>query len=170
MTRDFKQSTDDVGGTSRAYVDTHYFLSLIFEDGAASDARHLLYKLKKGSYHILAPQLVLGEITAKILEKSKPSELPDRLQRYHLLFSEYGIDHSCFPGISRCVSQHMSHLEEIDDWLDPNDALILSQILADPDSKFFFTVDTKIHHNPKIMYYEYELYNKGDRNTRLKIK
>ena len=125
--------------------------------------------MKKGSYRILAPQLVLGEITAKILEKSKPSELPDRLQRYHLLFSEYGIDHSCLPGVGRCVSQHMSHLEEIDDRLDPNDALILSQILADPDSKFFFTADTKIRHNPKIMEYESELYSKGDRSTRLKI-
>ncbi|MDE0267216.1 MAG: PIN domain-containing protein [Thaumarchaeota archaeon] len=169
MTRSPRKGAGDAGGTSRAYVDTHYFLSLIFEDDDASDVKRLFYKLQNGSYRILVPQLVLGEITAKILGKSQSDELPDRLQKYHSLFSVYHIDHSCLPGVDRRVSQHMSNLENIDDWLDPNDTLILSQVLADPNSKFFFTVDTKILYNPKILDYEYELRKDGDRTTKLKI-
>ena len=51
------------------YVDTNYFLSLILDD--VDEAQHLFYTLRSPSYHVLVPQLVLGEITAKILEKSK---------------------------------------------------------------------------------------------------
>ncbi|MDE0525975.1 MAG: hypothetical protein OXI27_05180 [Thaumarchaeota archaeon] len=67
--------------------------------------------------------------------------------------------------MSRC----MSDLLEVDDQIDPNDALIVSQVLADPDSKFFFTNDTKMLDNQKILGYEYELRKTDRRNTRLKI-
>lgn len=63
----------------------------------------------------------------------------------------------------------MSDLLEVDDQIDPNDALIVSQVLADPDSKFFFTNDTKMLDNQKILGYEYELRKTDRRNTRLKI-
>ncbi|MDE0267224.1 MAG: hypothetical protein OXK17_09500 [Thaumarchaeota archaeon] len=169
MTRRFKEGFGDAGGPSRAYVDTHYFLSVIFEEDVACDARRLFYSLQSRSYRVLVPQLVLGEINAKILEKTGVSELHDRFQKYASVFSDYGIDHSCLPGVGRHVSRCMSDLLEVDDQIDPNDALIVSQVLADPDSKFFFTNDTKMLDNQKILGYEYELRKTDRRNTRLKI-
>ena len=53
--------------------------------------------------------------------------------------------------------------------LTPNDAMILSEVLADPDSKFFFTRDGDILENLKIKNYENSLFEDGSRNTRLKI-
>jgi len=170
MTRGSKESANDAGGPSRAYVDTHYFLSLIFEEDTAGVARHLLYTLKSHSYHVLVPQTVLGEITAKILEKSSADELLDRLRTYHSVFSDYGIDHLCLPGIDRRAPGYMSDLQKIDDQLDPNDALLISQVLADPNSKFFFTTDAKMRHNPEILDYESRLREQGDRSTKLKIR
>ena len=79
MTRGSGEGTGDAGGTSRAYVDTHYLLSIILEESDAKAARHLLYKLRDNSYRILVPQTVLGEATAKILEKSRADELSGRL-------------------------------------------------------------------------------------------
>ena len=170
MTRGSKESTSDAGGTSRAYVDTHYLLSIIFEEGDAEAARHLLYTLRGRSYHILVLQTVLGEVTAKILEKSSPDELPDRLRIYHSLLLDCGIDYSCLPGIDRRAPRYMLGLQAVDDRLDPNDALIVSQVLADPDSKFFFTADAEMRRNTAILDYESSLREKGDRNTRLKIR
>ena len=135
MTRGSKESTSDAGGTSRAYADTHYLLSIIFEEGDAEAARHLLYTLRGRSYHMLVLQTVLGEVTAKILEKSGPDELPDRLRIYHSTLLDCGIDFSCLPGVDRRAPRYMLDLQEVDDRLDPNDALIISQVLADPDSK-----------------------------------
>lgn len=100
MTRRFKEGSGDAGGPSRAYVDTHYFLSVIFEEDVACDARRLFYSLQSRSYRVLVPQLVLGEINAKILEKTGVSELHDRFQKYASVFSDYGIDHSCLPGVA----------------------------------------------------------------------
>ena len=169
VTRDSKKGPDDAGGPSRAYVDTHYFLSVIFEEDVACDARRLFYALRNRSYRVLVPQLVLGEISAKILEKTGADMLPDRLQKYASLFSDYGIDHSCLPGVGRHVPQCMSELQEIDGQIDPNDALIVSQVLADPDSKFFFTNDAKMLDNQRIREYESKLRGTNRRNTRLKI-
>ena len=169
MTRGPIKSADDSGGPSRTYVDTHYFLSLIFEDDA-DEAQHLFYTLRSPSYHVLVPQLVLGEITAKILEKSSSNDLSDRFQKYCSLFSDYNLDHSCLLGVDEDACLHVSKLRAIDDWLDPNDALILSQALADPHSKFFLTHDTKMLDNQKIVNDERELRDNSRRYTQLKIK
>lgn len=172
--RDVKKHPDGAGsgggGPSRAYVDTHYFLSLIFKDDAAAAARQLLYTLRGHGYHVLVPQTVLGEITAKIMEKSRPGELLTNLQVYHGILSQYGIDYTCLLGVSRDAPRHMSYLQENDVWLDPNDMLIVSQVLADPDSKFFFTADGKIRRSIAIRDYESRLRDAGDRNTKLKIR
>ena len=61
-------------------------------------------------------------------------------------------------------------LQKMDCQLDPTDALIIAQILADPDSKFFFTHDQKILYNTAITTYEARLRDLGERSTVLKIK
>ena len=168
MTRDSKKNSHDAGGTSRAYVDTHYLLSFVFEETAAEETRRLLYKLRGDSYRILVSQTVLGEVTAKILQRYESGDIPERFQRYGSLFSDYGIDHVCLPGVDKDSGYHMSELQKIDDRLDPTDTLIISQVLADPDSKFFFTHDKDILDNKCIMEYEYQMREAKQRNTLLK--
>ena len=64
----------------------------------------------------------------------------------------------------------MPDIQELDERLTPNDAMILSEVLADPDSKFFFTRDNDMLENLKIKKYESALFECGSRNTRLKIR
>ena len=80
-----------------------------------------------------------------------------------------GIDSSCLPGIDRRAPRYMLDLQAIDGRLDPNDALIISRVLADPDSEFFFTADAKMRRNSAILDYESGLRREGARNTILKI-
>ena len=56
-----------------------------------------------------------------------------------------------------------------DEWLDATDAMILSQVLSDPDSKFFFTTDSAMLRNAVIMDAEKSLRGEGKRRAILKI-
>ena len=63
----------------------------------------------------------------------------------------------------------MEELRKRDERLDATDAMILAQVMADPDSKFFFTLDEKMSDNRVIEEYEKELRREGLRNEKLKI-
>ena len=63
----------------------------------------------------------------------------------------------------------MEELRRMDDRLDATDAMILAQVLADPDSKFFFTPDATMNNNKAVREYEKKLRRDGLRNEKLKI-
>ena len=63
----------------------------------------------------------------------------------------------------------MEELRRRDPLLDGTDMAILAHALHDPDSKFFFTTDTRMLDNPTIDGYEEEMRRDGRRNTKLKI-
>ena len=56
-----------------------------------------------------------------------------------------------------------------DEWLDAADAMILSHVLSDPDSKFFFTTDRIILRNMAAAELEKSLRDDGKRRVALKI-
>lgn len=158
-------------GVSRTYVDAHYFLSLIYDEDDAQDARRLFSRLNHSIYRVLLPQIMLGEIVAKILDKSDKGSLMDDFGRLCTIFFKYGISvEKCLPGIGANVPRIMLDIQRLDERLMPNDAMILSEVLADPDSKFFFTNDRDILMSLKIKQYERDLFESGSRNTRLKIR
>ena len=64
----------------------------------------------------------------------------------------------------------MATLSSKDDMLDPTDVMILSHVLSDPDSKFFFTADEKMLGNTAITDLEKDLRDEGRRYTMLKIR
>ena len=161
----------DGGGVSRAYIDTHYFLSIVYDEDDAPDARRLFSKLDNSSYRVLVPQIILGETVAKILVKSSADGLKDDLGKLCEIFFKHKISvEECLPSVSRDASRMMLVLQGVDERLTPNDAMILSEALADPDSKFFFTNDSDMLVSLKIKEYESELFESGSRNTRLKIR
>ncbi|MCE2509279.1 MAG: hypothetical protein J4G04_08350 [Nitrosopumilaceae archaeon] len=56
-----------------------------------------------------------------------------------------------------------------DESLDATDVMILSHVLSDPDSKFFFTIDSDILENSAVTDLEKDLRDEGKRRTALKI-
>ena len=161
----------DGGGVSRAYIDTHYFLSIVYDEGDSQDARLLLSQLGSNSYRVLVPQIILGEIVAKILDKSDADSLRNDLGKLGEIFFKYKISvEECLPGTSKDTPRIMLDMQGLDERLTPNDAMILSEVLADPDSKFFFTRDRVILASLKIKKYENSLFEDRSRNTRLKIR
>ncbi len=162
---------EDGGGVSEAYIDTHYFLSIVYDEGDSQDARLLLSQLDNNAYRVLVPQIILGEIVAKILKKSDANSLRNDLGKLGEIFFKYKISvYECLPGTSKNTPRIMLDMQNLDERLTPNDTIILSEVLADPDSKFFFTRDSNILENLKIKNYERSMFESGSRNTHLKIR
>jgi len=63
----------------------------------------------------------------------------------------------------------MAELADRDEMLDATDIMILAYALADPDSKFLFTTDTKMLRNARIKEYDRYLQDDKRRNTTLII-
>ena len=64
----------------------------------------------------------------------------------------------------------MVALRDEDNSLGATDIMILSHVLSDPDSKFFFTTDSKILENVVITDLEKRLRDEEKRNESLKIR
>ncbi len=117
------------------------------------------------------PQILLGEVVAKILDKSDADSLKNDLENLDEIFFKYKISvEECIPGVGRDTPRIMLDIQDLDERLTPNDAMILSEVLADPDSKFFFTRDSDILENLKIKNCENSMFEDGSRNTHLKIR
>ena len=155
-------------GVSRVYFDSHYLLEVVFEGEHKEDAERLLYATSRDGFETLVPQTVLGETVSKILTRGK--DAPRLLDRLVRTLEKHGIDaRRCLPPAPKRAFAIMEELRRMDDRLDATDAMILAQVLADPDSKFFFTLDEKMRDNYVVGKCEKELRRSGRRNTKLKI-
>ena len=137
-----------------------------------SDIGHLLYRISKDSFKIILLQMILGETTAKILQKYDMRDWSDRFVAFANIISEYNIDvNHCLPPPppQGRVFAMMGELQHKDPYLDNTDIVILVQVLHDPDSKFFVTPDSKLVDNPVIKDYENGLWDSGLRCKKLKI-
>lgn len=126
-----------------------------------------MYKASKGSFEIVVPQIVLGEAVSKILKRGKGARrLMDRLVG---TIEKYGIDiDRCLVPVSKSTFEIME-MRRRDQRLDGTDIAILAHALADPDAKFFLTIDVDMMDNPAIDGYEIELRDEGRRNVKLNI-
>ena len=155
-------------GISRVYIDTYYLLEIVLKGDNKHDADSILYKASKGSFEIVVPQIVLGEAVSKILKRGKDARhLMDRLVG---TIEKYGIDvDRCLVPVAKSAFEIMEEMRRRDQRLDGTDIAILAHALADPDAKFFLTIDTDMTANPAIERYEMELRNDGRRNVKLNI-
>ena len=154
-------------GVSRVCFDSHYVLEVVFEGKYKDDAERLLYATSRGAFEVFVPQTVLGEIVSKILARDGREGMLDKLDR---TLQKYGIDarRSLAPAPKGAFAI-MEELRKIDERLDGTDIMILAQVLADPDSKFFFTKDEKMLYNAAIQKYEQRLRSENLRREKLKI-
>ena len=154
-------------GVSRVHFDSYYLLEVVFEGEYKEDAERLLYATSRGGFEVFVPQTVLGETVSKILARDGHEGMLDRLDR---TLQKYGIDaRRSLPPAPKRAFAIMEELRKRDERLDATDTMILAQVLADPDSEFFFTLDEKISDNRAIEEYEKELRRDGLRNEKLKI-
>lgn len=63
----------------------------------------------------------------------------------------------------------MVDLSNRDELLDATDIMIVSHVLSDPDSRFFFTMDSNILGNADIIDLEKDLNTSGKRRVTLRI-
>ena len=155
---------------SRAYIDTWYLVEIVKEGELKEDVDRLLYKISQPSFEILIPQIVLGETISQILEEYDKSDVPTKLEKLSNIIYKYKIDVSaCLPPPPNNAIDIMNKLQIKDAFLDITDNMILSHALADPESKFFFTKDSKMLGNNAIIQLEEELRVVGSRHERLKV-
>ena len=157
-------------GISRAYLDSSYLLALIKEEDGAREVKHMLYKLRSNAFDVFIPHAVLGEICGVIFrdfesgqdKRNKMAKLVDTMD-------SNGISWKNMKPIERDTFEIMIALSGRDKLLDATDIMIVSHILSDPNSKFFFTVDSNMLDNTAIVDLEKDLNTNGKRHTILKI-
>ena len=155
-------------GISRVYLDSYYLLEMITRT-PNRDVKKLLYTIKSDSFETFVPQIVLGEVVAKIFTKPA-QDREDALSKLHKVLQDHGIDPaSCMPPPQGAVLEIARCLRNVDSYLYMTDVLIISHALADPNSKFFFTPDSKLTQNPELKELENLLRIDNKRETELKI-
>ena len=155
-------------GISRVHLDTYYLLEIVFKGDKKQDAEKILYKASKGSFEIVVPQIVLGEAVSKILKRGKDARrlmdrLIDTIEKYEINVG------ACLVPVSKNAFGIMEEVRRRDQRLDGTDIAILAHALADPDAKFFLTIDVDMIDNLAIDGYETELRNDGRRNVKLNV-
>ena len=86
------------------------------------------------------------------------------------LLSDHRVDPGrCMPPMNAAVLAVVNELVRVAPELDMTDRIILAHALADPDSVFFITGDSKMIGNDPIQLYETRLRMQGRRNKKLVI-
>lgn len=158
-------------GTSRAYLDSYYLLELVKEGDGVSDVRSLLYKLTddRNAFEVYVSQIALGEVFAVICRDFESGQRREMAAKLVDVMESSGIGQSVVPPEGDAFGI-MAKLQQADEMLDATDTMIVSHVLADRHSKFFFTNDGDLLGNREIIRLERELRRQGKRETDLKIQ
>jgi len=89
---------------SRTYIDSYYLLELILGGKEKSDVEHLLSQTSNPSFDVLIPQVVLGEVTAKIM-KDEQRRIEHKLNKMADVIQKYRID------TNMCLTPPRPHLK-----------------------------------------------------------
>ena len=157
-------------GISKTYLDSSYLLAIIQEEGMGREVEHMLYKLREHSFDVFIPHAVLGEVCGVIFRNFESDQ--DRLAKMEKLvnvISSNKIKWKNMKPLGMEAFSLMVTLRDKDPLLDATDVMILSHVLSDPDSKFFFTTDSKLLGSTVVTDLEKELHCNGKRNESLKI-
>ncbi len=147
------------------YLDSFYLIELTKKP--SHDITKFLSRLRYNTYHIIISQIVLGESIAVITKKNNdPSEI---IRKLYSKMDKYGIGSDNMKPPPKEAFDIMTLLSSKTD-LDPTDTMIVSHALADPNSKFFFTSDSKLIGNQVIEDIEKELRDNDKRSVEMIIQ
>ena len=156
-------------GVSKAYLDSSYLLSLIKDEPGAREVKRMFYRLRSNAFEVFVPHTVLGEICG-VIYRDFESDL-DRRDKMATLADAMSSNKIPWENVKPTNKDALDIVAALgkDEWLDTTDALILSQVLTDPDSKFFFTTDRIMLRNAAVVDLERALRGAGKRRAALKI-
>ena len=145
-------------------------LALIKEEDGKQDVKRMLYNLRENAFDVFVPHIVLGEICGIIFRDFKSGQdRRDKVAKIVDVVVDNKIQSENMKPVDRAAFRIMADLSNKDELLDATDVMIMSQVLSDTDSKFFFTTDSKLLENVAIADMEKDLRDKGKRNIILKI-
>lgn len=157
-------------GVLKVYLDSSYLLALIKEEDGAQEVRHMLYKLRSNAFEVFVPHIVLGEICGVIFRDFESGQdRQNKTARLVYTMDSNGISWENMKPTERDAFEIMVALSGKDKSLDATDIMIVSHVLSDPNSKFFFTTDSNMLENVAITYLDKDLNAHGKRYTTLKI-
>lgn len=156
-------------GISKTYLDSSYLLAMIKEEGGRREIKNMLYKLRSNAFDVFVPHVVLGEICGVILRDFEPDRAKYKISKLVDIMTDNKIEWKNMKPTQKGAFNIMTQLSRKDKFLDTTDIIIVSHVLSDPDSKFFFTTDSYLLENRAIIDLEKKLSNEGKRHTTLKI-
>lgn len=158
-------------GISKAYLDSSYLLSIIKDEKEKIEVEHMLYKLQNRAFDVFVPHVVLGEICGVIFYKYQlDQDRREKMIKLADIIADNKIQWNKIKPTEHRAFKIMVELSEKDGELDATDIMMVAHVLADPDSKFLFTIDKKLLGNEAIINLAKTLESDGKRNTDLKIR
>ena len=156
-------------GVSKAYLDSSYLLSLIKGEYGAREVGRMLYRLRSNAFDVFVPHTVLGEICGVIYRDFESDR--DRRDRMTMLVDVMSSNKIPWENVRPAGKDAFGIMAALgkDEWLDATDVIILSHVLSDPDSRFFFTADNTMLKNAVVADLERVMRREGKRRAALKI-
>jgi hypothetical protein len=166
----------------RVYLDTSYLIPIIKKrvtdksDEKSSIVERSMYRARD-KYKIIIPQIVVGELFAKLPELMK--NLTDEAHEHKVaklvssligVFEDYtGEEFIGLMPINREAIDISLKIVEYENRIDPTDSLLVAQAAADPHSEYLPTFDKKILESKGIRTFIKKLMDDGVRGNKLKI-
>jgi predicted nucleic acid-binding protein len=137
-----------------------------------NNERRFACKVKRriGTYEIIIPQFVLGEVMSVTLRKYNKN-LNQLQSKIRILSNEVTAIVTPATGLPVIESKHLDHMSHFMNVckFSPTDASILSVVIEDADSDYFITTDTNLINSGSIYSYEQQLRDKDLRKKSLNI-
>jgi len=166
----------------RIYLDTSYLIPIIKKrvtdksDDESSVAERSMYRARD-NYKIIIPQIVVGELFAKLPELMK--NLTDEAHEHNVaklvssligVFEDYtGEEFIGLMPINREAIDISLKIVEYEDRIDFTDVLLVAQAAVDPQSEYLLTFDGGILKSTGISTFINKLVDDGVRSYELKI-
>ena len=152
------------------YLDSSYLLTLIKGEPKAREVRQMLYNLQANVFEVFVPHIVLGEICGVIFRDfESESDRYEKMTKLTKVITDNNIPWKNMKPAEEGAFDIMVALSGRDKLLDATDVMIMSHVLSDPYSKYFFTRDRKMLYSTVIMDMDKSLNDDGKRHVTLKI-
>jgi predicted nucleic acid-binding protein len=152
----------------RIYLDSHTVIDAIMaRQQEKSQARTILKRLPKKFDEIYIPQIIIGEIFTKIIQKSPDNDVRQNIQDllellFELIPGREKYNH-CTPQVTAEIYEKAGQIfnEEPYTRMDHHDAILVAHAICDPSADALFTSDNAIHSSTFVTRHITEIENNG---------
>ena len=155
------------------YIDTNVYLSYVFKhEDTSRPSREVINKISNSvkmnpDIVVKLPAIILAEVHYNILKNI--NQLNQSLDYYWDFDGVLRKLNVVFEKPNYSIFQVALNIREVDDRIEPSDALAIAHALCDSHSVYFITFDSDILRSSRIRELEEKMRNKGKRAKRLKF-